>query len=164
MDKKGWLLIFSTILGPIPAVQTQKWVELAGDRRNRKAWIFQALMATRANRTDVTHVQALNMIELGFYGRKLFGIHKRTKSEQAVLDAWKEYLDQLNSSFTNETLPIWLQNVMIYLLGFFIQFLLINEITNLRKFGIEVLEGKRAIKMDINSLPQPAHQQSQPAC
>ena len=186
MDKKDWLLIFSTILGPILAVQAQKWVELARDRRNRKSWIFHTLMATRANRTDVNHVQALNMIELAFYGRKMLRIHNRTKSEQSVLDIWKEYLDLLNSSFTNDTLPIWASkrdDLFVSLLhaisidvGYSFDRVLLkngayapaahgdyfNEIANLRKFGIEVLEGKRAIKMDINSLPQPAQQQPAP--
>ncbi len=186
MDKKDWLLIFSTILGPILAVQAQKWVELARDRKNRKSWIFHTLMATRANRTDVNHVQALNMIELGFYGRKVLWIHNRTKSEQSVLDAWKEYLDLLNSPFTNDTLPIWASkrdDLFVSLLhtisidvGYSFDRVLLkngaytpvahgdyfNEIANLRKFGIEVLEGKRAIKMDINSLPQPAQQQPAP--
>src|SRR5260221_1478903 len=183
MDKKDWLLIFSTILGPILAVQAQKWVELARDRRNRKSWIFHTLMATRANRTDATHVQALNMIELGFYGRKILWILKRTKSEQTVLDAWKEYLDLLNSSFTNDTLPVWASkrdDLFVSLLyaisidvGYSFDRVLLkneaytpvahgdyyNEIASLRKFGIEVLEGKRPIKMDITSLPQPAQQQ-----
>ena len=84
---ENWLLIVSTILGPVLAVQAQKWVERARERKNRKAWIFHTLMATRGNRTDVNHVQALNMIELGFYGYRFLGIHKRTKTEENVLNA-----------------------------------------------------------------------------
>ena len=43
MDTKDWLLITSTVLGPILAVQAQKWVEVFRERRGRKLWVPQAL-------------------------------------------------------------------------------------------------------------------------
>lgn len=49
-------------------------------------------MATRGARLSPEHVRALNMIDLTFYGK---GITGRTKMEQDVLNAWKEYLDHL---------------------------------------------------------------------
>jgi hypothetical protein len=177
MEPKDWYIIVSTVLGPILAVQAQKWVEMARERKNRKSWIFHTLMATRANRTDALHVQALNMIELGFYGRRIFG---RTKSEQNVLDAWKEYLDVLNSPIVPEAQAQWAGKYddqfvnLLYAISVDMRYSFdrvvlkkgaynpvahgnyANELASLRRFGIEVLEGKRAIKMDINSLPNPA--------
>lgn len=97
MDTKDWLIIASTLLGPILAVQAQKAVEVFREIRNRKMRVFSTLMATRAARLSGDHVQALNMIDLAFYGQSVFGIKKRTKTEQAVLDAWKEYLDHLGA-------------------------------------------------------------------
>ena len=52
-------------------------------------------MATRAARLSPEHVQAINMIDLAFYGSFTFGIHYRSRREQTILDAWKEYHDNL---------------------------------------------------------------------
>jgi len=178
LSMDNWLLIFSTILGPVLAVQAQKWVERVRKRNDRKEWIFNTLMSTRGNRTDVNHVTALNLIELAFYGSNFFW-KRRTKTEEAVLDAWKEYLDKLNTTLTPETLQIWSaqrEELFIELLlavsndlGYKFDRVVLKkgaylpvahgdyfaELASLRKFGIEVLEGKRAIKMDITSIPTP---------
>lgn len=107
MDTKEWLIILATVLGPILAVQAQKAVESIRDRKNRKLWVFHNLMATRAARVSPEHVQALNMIDLVFYGTRIFGIARRTKSEQAVLDAWREYHDHLGTKVEQTSLPMW---------------------------------------------------------
>ena len=43
------------------------------------------------------HVQALNMIELAFYGLRRFWRPRPRKSERAVLEAWTSYLTHLNT-------------------------------------------------------------------
>jgi len=53
------LIVCATVVGPILAVQAQKAVERARERRGRKAWLFHSLMATRAARVSPEHVQAL---------------------------------------------------------------------------------------------------------
>ena len=88
-------LITATLLGPVLAVQVQKWLERWRDYRNRKMWVFQTLMATRAARLEAEHVRALNMIDLVFYGRRRFGTNWRSKTERAVLESWKIVLDEL---------------------------------------------------------------------
>src|SRR6478609_140116 len=98
MDKIDWVMVFATLLGPILAVQAQKAVEKYRERRMRKERVFERLMATRAARLSPEHVQALNMIDLVFYGGA-----KRSKKEQAVLGAWKEYLDLLSEDFARMT-------------------------------------------------------------
>jgi hypothetical protein len=95
MDTKDWIIVVATLLGPILAVQAQKAVEAIRERRDRKERVFAQLMATRAARLSPDHVQALNMIDIVFYGGSLLGVRKRSKREQAVLDAWKEYHDNL---------------------------------------------------------------------
>ncbi len=83
------LLITATFLGPIAAVQTQKWIERAHEKENRRRNIFHTLMATRAVRAgSLEHVQALNLIDLIFHGN--------SKGEKAVRNAWALYLDFLN--------------------------------------------------------------------
>jgi hypothetical protein len=39
-----WLLIAATVTGPVLAVQAQKWVERATERRRQKRLIFATLM------------------------------------------------------------------------------------------------------------------------
>jgi hypothetical protein len=82
-------LILATFVGPIAAVQAQKWIERSRETRNRKLWIFHTLMSTRALRaSSPEHVQALNSIDLVFNARK--------KGDKPIIDAWGEYLDHLN--------------------------------------------------------------------
>jgi hypothetical protein len=107
MELRDWLIVASTLLGPVLAVQAQAWVERIRERRGRKTWLFTQLMATRAARLSAEHVQALNMIDLVFFGRRVFGITRRSKAEQRVLDAWKEYHDQLSNRAPDEPLQSW---------------------------------------------------------
>lgn len=83
-------MIAATVIGPIAAVQAQKWVERFRESRNEKRWVFAALMYTRGTRLSAEHVQALNRIELAF--------HK----EPTVMAAWRAYLDSLGQSVTPE--------------------------------------------------------------
>jgi len=176
MELSVWLIVMATIAGPILAVQAQKMVERFRERRVRKLWIFHTLMATRANRTAVEHVQALNMIDLSFYGSRIFGIQRRTKKEQAVLDAWTDYHIQLNT-IAKPDVGVWsgkCDELFINLLhaiscnmGFSFDRVqlktgsytpvahgdLLAEQTATRKFWLEVLEGKRPLKMEITNSP-----------
>ena len=86
-----WLMIGSTLLGPVLAVQAQKWVERAREATNRRAWVFTTLMATRQARLSIEHVRALNSIDLAFYGRRVLGIVLRGRRAQGVIDAWHDY-------------------------------------------------------------------------
>jgi len=108
MDIKDWITIIAAIAGPILAVQAQKAVESFRERKSRKTTLFTSLMATRAARVSPEHVRALNMIDLVFFGTRTLGFKRRSKGEQTVLNAWKEYLDHLNVGHTPETLPTWL--------------------------------------------------------
>jgi hypothetical protein len=83
-----FIMASATILGPILAVQAQKWVEKARERRQGRMHVFYWLMATRATRLASEHVQALNRIELEFGGNKF----------KAVRDAWHLYADKLGES------------------------------------------------------------------
>ena len=88
MTTADWLIIIVTFIGPVSAVQVQKWVERAREQRNRRLWIFQTLMATRAVRAGSNdHVQALNLIELFFDGK--------SAKEKKVRNAWVQYHDFL---------------------------------------------------------------------
>ncbi|GLQ82550.1 hypothetical protein GCM10007881_60730 [Mesorhizobium huakuii] len=74
-------IVFATLLGPVLAVQAQKWVEGSREHAARKVSIFRTLMATRATSLSSSHVEALNAIPIEFYGQR------------DVVDAWKAYLN-----------------------------------------------------------------------
>lgn len=82
-----WLMMLAVIIGPILAVQIQKIIDRRIEARNQKLKVFRDLMTTRASILAFQHVSALNMVGLEFNGRRY------TK----VINAWKTYLDHLNS-------------------------------------------------------------------
>ena len=83
------LLIMVTFIGPVAAVQAQKWIERSREKGDRKLRVFQTLMMTRAARAaSIEHVQALNLIDLYFDGKG--------KDDKAVREAWAVYFDHLH--------------------------------------------------------------------
>jgi hypothetical protein len=112
MTKAEWLMILAILLAPLIAVQVQKYIEMLLEKYRRKLRIFYALMGTRATRLSPEHVQALNMIDIEFYGRKIFGFRYQSEAEKEVQNAWKEYLDHLCTDVTTaseEELKSWIK-------------------------------------------------------
>lgn len=104
-----WLIV-ATIAGPILAVQTQKWIERATEKRRARIQIFHALMANRATRLNDDFVRALNQIDLEFSRRRFGGTKDR-----AVINAWRalfgEY-QQGSIDFPNDAATqAWAQRV-----------------------------------------------------
>lgn len=177
MEISNWLIISATLLGPILAVQAQKAVESFRQRKGQKLLVFHHLMATRAARVSPEHVQALNIIDLAFYGSRILGISKRKKTEQSVLDAWHEYHDHLGTQSDENSVNIW--NVkgdelfinLLYAiskdLGYKFDRVQLKkgayspvahgnlelEQNVLRRLAIKVLSGDRNLKLDIQSVP-----------
>lgn len=92
-----WLTIFAVLISPLLAVQVTAFLERRRQYRERRLNIFRTLMGTRAAGLSPDHVQALNMIDIEFYGGS-----RKTKE---VLRAWRTYLDHLGDkkSFTQES-------------------------------------------------------------
>lgn len=105
--------IAATLISPLLAVQSQKLIERYTEVKSLKIEIFRQLMSTRSQnaRLSSNHVNALNMIDLAFYGRIKRGKAKRSKSESKVIAAWNLYFSHLNSTYpSNEALiAIWNQ-------------------------------------------------------
>ena len=90
-------LILATFLGPIFAVQAQKWIERSKETRARKLTIFHTLMATRGLKAASNdHVQALNSIDIVFDNKG---------KDWKIISAWSEYLDHLNNFPEDNDLP-----------------------------------------------------------
>ncbi len=99
MTIADWVMVLAVLAAPVVAVQVQKHLDHLRERRGRKVHLFQMLMATRGARLSPLHVQALNMIDIEFYGESSFGMKpSRSPADQAVLDAWKAYHDHLGEN------------------------------------------------------------------
>jgi hypothetical protein len=77
-------IIFATVAGPVLAVQAQKFLERRREKADRQADLFRTLMLTRTTVLSRRHVEALNAIQLEFYGVK------------EITDAWQSYFDHMN--------------------------------------------------------------------
>lgn len=175
-----WAIVFATLAGPILAVQAQKRIERIRERINTKRWVFTTLMATRAQRLSQDHVRALNMIDLAFYGTKIWRFEWQSDTEKAVITAWNAYLDNLGTDIAQLTesqrdvlfgkrtdLFVALLTAIGIDVGYRFDPLHIEksnyspighenleqEQTILRRALIEVMVGRKPIKMDLVSLP-----------
>jgi hypothetical protein len=84
-----WIYMFAILISPLIAVQVTEHLQKHKEARGRRLWIFKTLMATRASRLSLDHVQALNMIDFEFRGMGRRG--------RPVLESWKAYLHHLNT-------------------------------------------------------------------
>lgn len=110
MTGKDWVTVLAVILGPVLAVQAQKFLESVREKRNRRLALFKTLMSTRAERLSREHVQALNMIDIEFYGRRMFGTRYQTSKEKKVTNAWKNYNDHLNQKNSYDSVESWIRD------------------------------------------------------
>lgn len=94
------LTMVAIILGPILAVQAEKFLQRRRDDKGRRLNIFKTLMATRGSSLSFAHVEALNRIDLEFSDDKKY---------QKVIAAWKEYFDNLGHRVqADDQLTVWI--------------------------------------------------------
>ncbi|QZN91905.1 DUF6680 family protein [Idiomarina abyssalis] len=164
----SWVMIAAVFLGPIAAVQIQKFLESRKEETQNRIKVFKDLMTTRASTLAYQHVSALNMVGLEFRGKQF----------SKVISAWNIYLDHLNSYPDDEELgKVWvdksndLLSDLLYEMGISLGFEFDkvhikkagyipkgyadaeNEQIYIRKATIEVLEGKRPLPLDIVQMP-----------
>ena len=123
--------IGAVFLGPIVALWIQRISERRRNRRSRKLYVFQELMATRATRTNPRHVDALNAIEIEF--------SEGGKNDARVLDAWRLYLDHLCTEVSDELLPQWMEKSNDLLID------LLYEMSQALKYGFNKVTLKKNI-------------------
>ncbi len=80
------LVILAILMAPLLAIQVQKFIERRKEEKTRKMQVFRALMATRATPLYPQHVEALNMVDIEFFGNK-----KITESWKLLLDNFVNY-------------------------------------------------------------------------
>lgn len=152
----------ATLLGPIAAVQIQKWLESWRGARERRLSVFRTLMATRATNLSPEHVQALNAIPIEFYGKK------------KILDKWEEYYDHLGNKalapdlWENKRLDLFVQlmGLIAVLLGYKFNVSDVkkiyhpaghtnieNEQHEIRANMLGVLKGEQSLSLAIKEFP-----------
>jgi hypothetical protein len=85
-------MIWAVYIAPQKALEAQWKLQLKHEARDRRMQVFKTLMATRGNILHYRHVEALNLIDVEF----------SEASEKDIRDAWKIYLDHLNSYPSDE--------------------------------------------------------------
>jgi hypothetical protein len=168
IELKDWLVIFSTLLSPVIAVQVSEFLNRRRQARDEQLRIFRVLMATRASTLDAQHVQSLNSIDVIFNGK--------SAKQEAVRRQWKQYLDHLNDkNYPKEHWDTKRQELLVELLDTMGNHLgfdfdkthiknqsyypqgygnLESEQTELRKAVIEIVTGKRPLPMWVANFPQ----------
>jgi len=95
MTSSDWLTvvtILAILFSPLIALQVSVCLEKRREASTRRVNIFKTLMATRFTRLAPQHVEALNMIELEYYG-------KDTASKEVVA-AWRKYYEHLSIDYS----------------------------------------------------------------
>jgi Family of unknown function (DUF6680) len=148
-----WLTIAAILLGPILAVATQLWMQARKAQRDAKLWVFNQLMAHRAQPINVNFVQAFNLIDAVFYNsaevrqkRKDFmdvaGLEGRDLTAQElekIKDLVAEMLAKMGNDLGFEFDHTEIKNTGYYPKGF-VQ--IDTEQAAVRAKVIEVLDGK----------------------
>lgn len=104
------ITIIAILVGPIAAVQVQKFIESTKEKSQRRMYIFRTLMMTRAPIPPPSEqVAALNMIDMEFYLSKSWYRRKaKVSRDQKVLEAWEEYRAHLyNKELLKNQFEIW---------------------------------------------------------
>ncbi len=97
MKTSDLLMIAAMLIAPLAALQVQIWLETYRAYARRQGEVFRMLMMTRAARTSPVHIEALNRIDLEFYGRpSIFRKRWQTKAERKVIEEWRAYHSHLN--------------------------------------------------------------------
>lgn len=102
------LIVLATLLSPLIAIQVSAYLQDRREKRDRRFRAFQILMATRAANLTPEHVEALNIIDVAYYGTD--------RKSKDVVEAHKVYLDHLNRPTALETWSPRREELMVDLL------------------------------------------------
>lgn len=81
MNAEFWITIVAIVIGPLSAVAAAEYISRRRKLYEQKHAVFRALMKTRRTWLSPEHVEALNLIEIEFQGRK------------SVLEAYSKLFD-----------------------------------------------------------------------
>lgn len=105
LSTEATLTIIAIFAGPIVALLTQRALDHLRERRNRRLTIFRVLMGTRAAVLSPGHVDALNQIDVEFYGWP--------PADKRVITAWKALRNHLgDSGFNKDDFKGWTNKIV----------------------------------------------------
>ncbi|NPT62297.1 DUF6680 family protein [Paraburkholderia elongata] len=163
MHASDYMIACATLLGPIFAVQVQKYLDRRGERTRRQIEVYRALMASRMTLNSPQHVNALNAVPLEFHGNS------------KVVDAWRDLLMHLNTPHAN--LEAWGQEriklfvVLLKQMGESLRYgfrdaeiqghvyypqwqaALMSDQELLRKGLVDLIKGEGALPMKVTQFP-----------
>jgi hypothetical protein len=172
-----FIMICAVLLAPAIAVQVQKWLEGYRERRWRRVSLFKALMATRATTLAPRHVEALNGIDLEFDGANELDKRVRTrwkeyldqlgnvpkdgedeKQNDANWRTWTEktremladLLHDMGKAVGYDFDKVHIKKAIYAPQG---HYNVENEQHLIRRLTLDLLIGRRALPMDVRSLP-----------
>lgn len=89
MDPGGWLfgiaIVVATFLGPLIAVLVTRWIDQTRETKTRKLWVFRSLLANRRATLSKEFVDAMNLVEIEFFGN------------ERVIGLWRRVMDKLHT-------------------------------------------------------------------
>jgi hypothetical protein len=167
MTPQNWLTLAAIVAGPMSVFWLQRWREKVRDKRGRRLHVFRELMLTRGTRLSQRHVEALNAIDVEYYG------------DDKISEAWKIYFDHFCQANPQQRrseaeLAVWSQkgddllNDLLYAmaqaLGYRFDEVAIkrnvytpiahgqleDDLNAIRKGFVEVLSGTKRIPMDVD--------------
>ncbi len=84
MTNTDIVMTIAVIVGPIIAVLVTRLIDDIRSKKDRRLWIFRAMMKDRGDRLSNDFVAAFNLVEIEFYG------------EDKVIQSWKDYHSSLH--------------------------------------------------------------------
>ncbi len=105
-----WAVVAATFLGPVFAVQAQRYVDGLREIRQMQEATYLALFATRATPVHEKHVEALNAIPVAFHRQNVALVWLRPgrgKQLDAILVTWRELLACFNENMDGATQSAW---------------------------------------------------------
>ena len=164
MNISDFSIVFATFMGPVVAVQLQKYLDRKGETNRRQVEIFRALMANRVTSNSPQYVNALNAVPLEFHKVK------------PVMSAWSDLLMHLNSDSTINS-DAWLKTrvkrflTLLKTMGEFLRYdfrdaeledhayfpkwqdLMMKDQELVRKGLVDLLGGKASLPMNVTGFP-----------
>ncbi|MEX0337789.1 MAG: DUF6680 family protein [Arenibacterium sp.] len=172
MTPEFWVTVFAIILGPIVAVLLTHYLQRRTFKRDQKLYVFRVLMSTRRTPLSAERVQALNLVDVEFYGNskvsarfqsllETYNDQTRWKSDdpeiremiiQEVGDKTTELLKTIGAD-----LGYKLENLELLRGGYYPEAFSIAEQQNLeiRDFIIELRRGVRSLPVDVLDVRHP---------
>ena len=173
MQLNDWLIVGSTLLSPLIALQISELLKGRQLVRDEQFRIFKTLMSIRSSNLDPRHVEALNLIDVVF--------HKGSKAQIDIRRLWKQYLHHLGDrNYPKESWGAKRVELLVDMLHAMAEFLgydfdkthittqcyypdgygdIETEQKSIRRSLAEVLSGKRAFPMSVSNWPsQPTNE------